>query len=80
MKRLSLTIAALIILSLATVLPTLAQNAADVITLNDSTPAIDVAITLPADTTGTVALDFSGAAVRLACSRPPGGCQWQHRF
>ncbi|MBN8592118.1 MAG: SH3 domain-containing protein [Anaerolineae bacterium] len=66
MKRLSLTIAALIILSLATVLPTLAQNTADVITLNDSTPAIDVAITLPADTTGTVALDFSGAAVRLA--------------
>lgn len=63
MKRLSLLI---VLFAIVTgVLPALAQNNADLITLNDATPAIDVIITLPQDTTGTIALDFSGAAVRL---------------
>jgi uncharacterized protein YraI len=65
MKRLSLFTLILLALSLFAALPTLAQSDANLITLNDASPAIDVVITLPADTTGTVALDFSGAMVRL---------------
>ncbi len=68
MKRLSLIAAVLLVLSLAVALPTLAQDAANLITLNDASPAIDVVVTLPADTTGTIALEFSGAAVRLTDS------------
>ncbi|HEX2905792.1 MAG TPA: hypothetical protein VHO69_02950, partial [Phototrophicaceae bacterium] len=55
----------LFFLILVTALPAFAQDNANLITLNDATPAIDVVITLPPDTTGTIALDFSGAAVRL---------------
>jgi uncharacterized protein YraI len=65
MKRLSLFALILLALNLSAVLPALAQSDANLITLNDASPAIDVVITLPADTTGTVALEFSGAAVRL---------------
>lgn len=65
MKRLTLVLVSLIVLSLATVVPTLAQNTPEVITLNDATPAIDVVVTLPTDTTGTIALDFTRSAVRL---------------
>lgn len=65
MKRLSRFALILLALSLTAVLPALAQADTNLITLNDASPAIDVVVTLPADTTGTVALDFSGAAVRL---------------
>lgn len=65
MKRFSRFALILLALSLTAVLPALAQADANLITLNDASPAIDVVVTLPADTTGTVALDFSGAAVRL---------------
>ncbi|MBW4437814.1 MAG: hypothetical protein KME04_11805 [Pleurocapsa minor GSE-CHR-MK-17-07R] len=63
MKRLvTLAVAAL---CLTAALPAFAQTAADPITLNDASPAIDVVITLPADTTGAVSLDLNGASVRL---------------
>lgn len=65
MKRLSRFALILLALSLTAVLPALAQADANLMTLNDASPAIDVVVTLPADTTGTIALDFSGAAVRL---------------
>lgn len=42
-----------------------AQSAPELITLNDQSPAIDVVITLPADTTGTIALNLVGAGVTL---------------
>ena len=63
MKRLALFV--VVLLALVSALPAMAQNANDLITLNDASPAIDVVITLPPDTTGTIALDFSGAAVTL---------------
>lgn len=63
MKR--LVTLAVIVLALVSALPAMAQSTNDLITLNDASPAIDVVITLPPDTTGTVALDFSGAAVTL---------------
>ena len=66
MKRLSVFALIVLALSLSAVLPTLAQSDANLITLTDASPAIDVVVTLPADTTGTIALDFSGAAVRLS--------------
>lgn len=65
MKRLLLLTAVLLALSFAAALPSLAQDDASLITLNDASPAIDVVVTLPADTTGTISLEFSGAAVRL---------------
>lgn len=49
-------------------IPTLAQDNANLITLNDATPAIDVVITLPSDTTGTVSLAIAQAAVTLTDS------------
>ena len=62
MKRLSLFTFIIALLAL----PTLAQSSnPDLITLNDATPAIDVVITLPADTTGTLSLDLALAAVTL---------------
>ncbi len=64
MKRLALLVG--LALALVSVLPTMAQTPNDLITLNDAAPAIDVVITLPQDTTGTIALDFSGAAVTLS--------------
>jgi hypothetical protein len=45
-------------------LPVSAQDS-ELITLDDATPSVDVAISLPADTTGTIALDLSLAAVTL---------------
>ena len=65
MKRLSLFALILLALSLSAALPALAQSDANLIILNDASPAIDVVVTLPADTTGTIALEFSGALVRL---------------
>jgi hypothetical protein len=65
MKRLLIAALVLTLVSFALAFPAMAQSTGDLITLNDATPAIDVAITLPSDTTGTVALDFTGAAVRL---------------
>jgi hypothetical protein len=46
-------------------LPALAQDNSDIITLNDATPAVDVVLTLPPDTTGTIALNMNLAAVTL---------------
>jgi uncharacterized protein YraI len=63
MKRLALLV--VVLLALVSALPAMAQNANDLITLNDASPVIDVVITLPPDTTGTIALDFSGAAITL---------------
>lgn len=65
MKRLSLFALIVLVLSVSAALPSLAQTDANLITLNDASPAIDVVVTLPADTTGTIALEFSSAAVRL---------------
>lgn len=65
MKRITLFVLLLLALCLSAVLPALAQSDPNLITLNDASPAIDVVITLPADTTGTVGLEFNGAAVRL---------------
>lgn len=45
--------------------PSLAQTQDDLITLNDATPAIDVAISLPPDATGTISLNLSNAAVTI---------------
>jgi uncharacterized protein YraI len=45
-------------------LPALAQDS-EIITLNDTTPAIDVVISLPRDTTGTIALNLNSASVSL---------------
>ncbi len=42
-----------------------AQGDPNVITLNDTTPGIDVVITMPPDTTGAVALELSGASVTV---------------
>ncbi len=54
----------LLALSLAA-LPVLAQDSGGLITLDDNTPSIDVNITMPADTTGTVALDVTQTAINL---------------
>ncbi|MCA9915288.1 MAG: SH3 domain-containing protein [Anaerolineae bacterium] len=45
--------------------PALAQNNPDLITLDDATPAIDVVISLPDGTTGTIALNVAMASVTL---------------
>lgn len=67
MKRLSPFILILSLLGMA--FPSLAQTQnPDLITLDDATPAIDVVITLPADTTGTIALDLAQAGVTLTDS------------
>lgn len=67
MKRLLVFILLLVLMAAA--LPALAQVNPDLITLDDATPAIDVVITLPPDTTGTIALDIAQAAVRLTDAR-----------
>ena len=64
MKRYALVLLIVLLLSGAA-FPALAQNNADLITLNDATPAIDVVITLPPDTTGTISLDMAQAAATL---------------
>lgn len=57
---------ALLLILLTAAMPALAQqNNPDLITLNDAAPVIDVVITLPADTTGTIALDLALAGVTL---------------
>jgi uncharacterized protein YraI len=63
MKRISLyfLLAALLLMAL----PVIAQDNPNLITLNDATPAIDVVITLPPDTTGTIALDIADALVTV---------------
>lgn len=58
----------LLFLMLLGALPTLAQDNPNLITLNDATPAIDVVITLPPDTTGTVSLTIAQAAITLTDS------------
>lgn len=58
----------LLFLLLLGALPALAQENTNLITLNDATPAIDVVITLPADTTGTVSLSMVQAAITLTDS------------
>ncbi|MBZ0274999.1 MAG: hypothetical protein K8I60_02570 [Anaerolineae bacterium] len=63
MKHLVL-IFVLILVAAVGVIPAAAQDS-NVITLNDASPAIDVVITLPADTTGTIALNFVQAAITL---------------
>lgn len=51
---------------LAAAFPAMAmQNNPELITLNDGTPAIDVVISLPPDTTGTISLDLALASVTL---------------
>lgn len=64
MKRLTPFILVLSLLMLAFPAFAQAQNP-DLITLDDATPAIDVVITLPADTTGAIALDLAQAGVTL---------------
>lgn len=65
MKRFSFFTLLVLTLGLSAVLPVLAQSDVNLIALNDASPVISVVITLPADTTGTVALEFNGIAVRL---------------
>lgn len=65
MKRLLIPLLFLILLPALT---TFAQDNTNLITLNDTSPAIDVVITLPADTTGTISLKLAYAAVTLTDS------------
>lgn len=58
----------LLFLLLFGALPTLAQDNTNLIILNDATPAIDVVITLPPDTTGTVSLTIAQAGITLTDS------------
>ncbi len=58
--------AAILLLMVMLVPTALAQSpSADVITLNDATPGIDVVITPPPGTTGAVVLQLSGASVSV---------------
>lgn len=50
------------------IMPTFAQDSGNIITLDDTTPAIDAVITLPPDTTGTIALNLALASVQLTDS------------
>jgi len=63
MKRIALLIMLLILF--VAVFPAMAQTNPDLITLNDATPAIDVVITLPPDTTGTIELNLVMASATL---------------
>ena len=65
MKRLLIS---LVFALLVGILPTSAQDSAKLITLNDATPAIDVVITLPPDTTGAISLTMAQAAITLTDS------------
>ena len=62
MKRILFVLLVLVLFLAA--LPMLAQET-EIITLNDAMPAIDVVITLPPDTTGTISLNLNAAAVTL---------------
>ena len=67
MKKLSLF--ALIIALLVAAVPAFAQqDNSNLITLNDASPAVDVVITLPQDTTGTISLDLALAGITLTDS------------
>lgn len=67
MKRFAVFTALFILMAAA--FPALAQqNDPDVITLNDATPAIDVAITLPVNATGTIALELVQASAKVTDS------------
>ncbi len=50
------------------IIPTFAQDSGNIITLDDTTPAIDAVISLPPDTTGTIALNLALASVQLTDS------------
>lgn len=64
MKRFSLLVLVSVLLSMT--LPALAQqDNPNLITLNDASPAIDVVITLPTDTSGSISLDLALASVTL---------------
>jgi len=63
MKYLRISIIGLMLIWLSS--SVLAQSDAEIITLDDATPAIDVVITLPPDTTGTLSLDLALASVTL---------------
>lgn len=63
MKQFSRYLVLLALMLLA--IPVFAQEDPNLITLSDATPAIDVVITLPPDTTGALALDLADAAVML---------------
>lgn len=65
MKRFLIPVFFLLLLGSA---PALAQDNTNLITLNDATPAINVVITLPPDTTGTVSLTIAQAAITLTDS------------
>lgn len=66
LKRQFLLISVLLVLSvLIGVIPALAQDTATPITLNDATPAIDVVIDLPANSTGTVSVSLQQASATL---------------
>lgn len=62
---LSLLLAVLAVASGVKVQYAAAQGDTNVITLNSTTPGIDVVITMPPDTTGAVALELSGASVTV---------------
>lgn len=53
------------LLALSVLAPAAAQESDAPIVLNDASPSIQVDVQLPPDSTGTVALDFSGASVQL---------------
>ena len=67
MKRLLMVLTLLLIAAV----PSLAQSQADLITLNDATPSIDVAISLPPDATGAISLNLSNAAVTIKNENKP---------
>lgn len=68
MKRIFSLSFVLGLFTLATALPTFAQDSTrvnEVVTLDDTTPSIDVVITLPQDTTGAVSVNVQDASVKL---------------
>ncbi len=58
----------LVLLMLLATVPVFAQDNNNLITLNDATPAIDVVITLPPETTGTVSLEMVQVDITMADS------------
>ncbi|MBK8024529.1 MAG: hypothetical protein IPK19_24650 [Chloroflexi bacterium] len=59
---LRLMILVLILLALPAAI---SAQGSDVIVLNDATPSVNIVVTLPADATGVVALDFMNVTVRM---------------
>lgn len=58
-----------VIFALLAIAPSVLAQQSDVITLNDATPAINVVITLPPDTTGAISLNIHSTAVTLTDSQ-----------